>query len=292
MTNDESRGNRAVVAAAPTPPRGEGGAHAATDSRDESSRPPSCDEGVAAPRLPRKRRRSFVIRHSSFASGLLLALATTVFAAGPAKKRTDTPLAPVGPVDLTKLQCGNLVYADNKSSVCFADRFLSDVARDTNLKVAKNFCPVKLGADGLFDYPFCVMSGNETFALPPKERENLKKYLLNGGFLLASPGCSDVEWDKSFRKELKLIFPDVPLQKIPMDHAIFSTVHKISRLTEKQGKQVMLEGLELNGRLVLVYSKEGLNDVHNAKGCCCCGGNEIANPAKVNVNVFTYAVLY
>ena len=54
----------------------------------------------------------------------------------------------------------------------------------------------------------------------------------------------------------------------------------------------MLEGLVINGRLVLVYSKEGLNDVANAKGCCCCGGNELLNPALVNVNVFTYAALY
>jgi len=99
-------------------------------------------------------------------------------------------------------------------------------------------------------------------------------------------------WDKAFRKELKLCFPDLTLAKIPANHAIFSTVHSIPRLTEKHGKAVYLEGLELNGRLVLVYSKEGLNDVANAKGCCCCGGNEIADPAKVNVNIFTYAVLY
>src|SRR5580693_10065805 len=62
--------------------------------------------------------------------------------------------------DLTLLQCGNLTYAGNKSSVCFADNFLSDVAAQTNLKVNKKFCPVRLDADLLFDYPFCVMSGN------------------------------------------------------------------------------------------------------------------------------------
>jgi hypothetical protein len=53
-----------------------------------------------------------------------------------------------------------------------------------------------------------------------------------------------------------------------------------------------LEGLQINGRLVLVYSAEGLNDVEHAEGCCCCGGNEIQEPARVNVNVFTYAVVY
>jgi len=197
-----------------------------------------------------------------------------------------------GPPDLTILQCGNLIYADNKSSVCFADKFLRDVARDTCLKVAKNFYYVRLNSDALFDFPFCVMSGNESFTLSTRERANLVKYLSNGGFLLASPGCSDAIWDKSFRNELKIMFPNTPLKKIPMDHPIFSTVHKIPRLTEKHGKEVFLEGLEINGRLALVYSSEGLNDVENAKGCCCCGGNEIKDSARVNVNVFTYAVLY
>jgi hypothetical protein len=194
--------------------------------------------------------------------------------------------------DLTLLQSGNLIYAGSQSSVCFADNFLSDVAKQTNLRVNKTFCPVRLDADALFDYPFCVISGNESFSLTKKEREQLHKYLTQGGFLLASPGCSDEKWDKSFRQEIKVCFPEYSLQQIPMTHPIFSIVNPISRLTEKHGTVVSLEGLEINGRLVLVYSKEGLNDVEHASGCCCCGGDEIQNPARVNVNVFTYAVLY
>lgn len=200
--------------------------------------------------------------------------------------------APSVAPDAAPLQCGNLVYCGNKSSVCFADQFLAEVSKQTVLKVAKKFCPVKLDAEALFDYPFCVMSGNENFTLPARERENLRKYLLQGGFLLASPGCSDPKWDKSFRQELKLLFPEHALKKIPMTHPIFSIVNPIPKLTDKNNKTVSLEGLEINGRLVLVYSKEGLNDVEHAKGCCCCGGNEIKNPARVNVNVFAYALLY
>jgi hypothetical protein len=197
-----------------------------------------------------------------------------------------------GPVDLTRLQCGNLIYSGNKSSVCFSDKFLSDVARDTSLNVGKNFCPVKLDADTLFDYPFCVFSGNDSFTLTQKERENLRKYLSNGGFILGSPGCSDEKWDASFRRELKICFPEYHLVKIPMTHPVFSVVNKLTRLVDKHGSPVMLEGLEINGRLVAIYSKEGLNDVAHAEGCCCCGGNEIADPAKVNVNIFTYSLLY
>jgi hypothetical protein len=195
-------------------------------------------------------------------------------------------------VDMTRLQCGNLIYDGAKSSVCYADKFLTDVAQQTNLKVARNFLPVKLEADALFDTPFCVFSGDKSFSLSKKERDNLRKYLLNGGFILASPGCSDANWDTAFRKEIKVVFPEYSMTKIPMNHAIFSTVNKIPRLTDKQGKVALLEGLEVNGRLVLVYSKEGLNDVAHAKGCCCCGGNQINECALVNVNVFTYALLY
>jgi hypothetical protein len=196
------------------------------------------------------------------------------------------------PSDLMLLQCGNLIYAGNKSSVCFADTFLTDVAAQTSLKVNKKFCPVRLDAEALFDYPFCVMSGNENFSLAPKERQQLRKYLTQGGFLLVSPGCSDEKWDKSFRQEMKICFPEYPLQKIPMTHPIFSIVNPIPQLTEKHGRPASLEGLEINGRLVLVYSLEGLNDVAHAQGCCCCGGNELRDPERVNVNVFTYAVLY
>ncbi len=201
------------------------------------------------------------------------------------------PVTP-GVSDLTLLQCGNLVYCGNQSSVCFADRFLGMVSSTTSLRVNPKFCPVRLDTDALFDFPFCVMSGNENFTFSEKERTQMRKYLSQGGFLLVSPGCSDEAWDKAFRREISLCFPDMPLKKIPQTHAIFNLVHPITRLTDKNGKQVALEGLEINGRLALVYSRDGLNDVAHAEGCCCCGGNEIRNPELVNVNVFTYAVLY
>ena len=194
--------------------------------------------------------------------------------------------------DLTKLQCGNLVYAGTKSSICFADKFLSDVAAKTNLNVGKNFVPARLDADHVFNFPFCVWSGEENFSLTKKERDNLRKYLLNGGFILSSPGCSDPNWDTAVRKEMKLIFPEHKLIKLPMSHPVFSTVNQITRLTDKQGKVAYVEGMEVNGRLVMIYSKEGLNDVSNAKGCCCCGGSMIMEAVLVNVNVFTYALLY
>ena len=117
--------------------------------------------------------------------------------------------APATPVhsDLSLLQCGNLIYAGNKSSVCFADRFLTDVTNQTNLRVNPKFCPVRLDAEALFALSVLRDVGNEEFALTQKERQQLRKYLTQGGFLLVGPGCSDEKWDKSFRQDQGVFSP-------------------------------------------------------------------------------------
>ena len=201
----------------------------------------------------------------------------------------------LGPSDLdekNRIRCANLIYSNSQSSVCFADRFLTRVSTETNINVAKKFTPIKLSENKLFNFPFCVMSGEGNFKLSDAEVEKLRQFFKLGGFLLASPGCSNKEWDKAFRREISRILPKKSLEKVPMDHPIFSTVYNISRLTLKGGGTTLLQGIKINGRLALVYSAEGLNDVTHAKGCCCCGGNQINECEKVNVNIFTYALLH
>lgn len=194
----------------------------------------------------------------------------------------------------TLVECANLIYAGTKTSTCFSDKFLATTQRETNIEAQRRFEQVKLSGDDLFNYPFSVMTGEGQFRLMEQERINLKSYLTRGGFLLASAGCSSQEWDQSFRAEMKRIFPDLKLVKIPKDHKIFGTVFDITQIKlKKSSGEGVLEGLEMDGRIVLVYSSEGLNDTANAGGgCCCCGGNEIKNSQEVNVNIFTYSVTH
>ncbi|MBN1972392.1 MAG: DUF4159 domain-containing protein [Sedimentisphaerales bacterium] len=197
------------------------------------------------------------------------------------------------------LKCANLIYAGSKSSVCFSSKFLEAVKRETNCEPETDFTPVRLAKEDMFKFPFAVMTGEGEFTLLDKERQMLKSYLTRGGFLLASAGCSSIEWDRSFRKEINRIFPDNKLRKITMSHSIFHTIFEIKAITLKNGGTAQLEGLEIDGKIVLIYSPEGLNDTANAgkKGstgsqCCCCGGNEIKNSQEINVNIFTYALTH
>lgn len=190
------------------------------------------------------------------------------------------------------IRCGNLSYGDNQTSVCFADAFLKEVAKETGLNVSPAFEKIKLAGHEVFNTPFCIFTGEGDFKLTEAERANLKRYLENGGFILASPGCSDEEWNKAFLRELAIALPGSKTSTIPFSHELFSTVNKITKLNVKGGSTAMLQGVFINGRLALVYSPEGLNDVANAQGCCCCGGAEIREARQVNVNSLAYALLH
>ncbi len=135
-----------------------------------------------------------------------------------------------------------------------------------------------------------MMTGEGSFTLTEAERTNLRRYLERGGFLLASAGCSSQQWDASFRREFRLVFPDRELEVIPMEHEIFHTVYDIQTLKTK-GQPAELCGLKLGGKIVLLYSSDGLNDTSTMHGCCCCGGNEIVNAQQVNANILAYALV-
>jgi hypothetical protein len=189
------------------------------------------------------------------------------------------------------IHCGNLVYGNNQTSICFADTFLTDAARETGLQISPRFARIELAKEDVFNTPLCIFTGEGDFTLKESERANLRRYLENGGFVLASPGCSNALWNGAFRREIALSLPGYELKQIPMDHALFSTVKKIKSLNVK-GRTTYLQGVFVNGRLALVYSPEGLNNAANAKGCCCCGGAEISEAREVNVNAVAYSLLH
>lgn len=192
------------------------------------------------------------------------------------------------------VQCANLVYAADKTSVCFSAKFLEEINAKTNIATQNQFSKVYLGQDDLFEYPFAVMTGEGSFALTQKQRDNLRDYLRFGGFLVASAGCSDSAWADSFRREMGLVFPDTEMSKLELTDPIFHTVYDINNLDCKKSQgQAIIEGMKIDGRVVLVFSSDGLNDTKNAGGnCCCCGGNEIRNARQINVNLLVYALTH
>jgi len=191
--------------------------------------------------------------------------------------------------------CANLTYADEKSSVCFSDQFLKEIREETNINAHPGFEDVRLDSAELFDYPFVVMTGEGAFKINEQQLTNLRDYLDSGGFLLASAGCSSKPWNTSFRRVMDRAYPEAALIRLDADHPIYHSVYDIEQSRYKSGgpKLPVLDALQIDGRVVMVWSPDGLNDTANAgPECCCCGGNEVKSARKLNVNILAYALTH
>ncbi|MEM6551101.1 MAG: DUF4159 domain-containing protein [Planctomycetota bacterium] len=227
---------------------------------------------------------------------LLLTLAVVVLLAVVWLVPIETVHAEAGRQDAPgAVRAANLIYGSNKTSVCFSDEFLVQIQKETNIRTHPRFTPVKMDTGELFDYPFAVMTGEGSFSLTDEQRTNLKDYLELGGFVVASAGCSSDPWNRSFKRELKKVFPDHETTVLSADHPVFHTVYDIQYSVYKRGQRKLpeLHGLEIDGRIALIWSPDGLNDTANAgPSCCCCGGNEVKSARAINVNLLAYALTY
>jgi len=197
-----------------------------------------------------------------------------------------------GGEDRSVVQVANLIYARVKSSQCFSDHFLIRAEKESAISTNRRFHAVKLASEDLFSFPLVIMTGEGDFRLTDEERKNLRQYLDNGGFLLASAGCSSKPWDRAFRREIAKVFPKIPAQDLDLKHPVFHTVYDIKEIKTKCGKPQPFQGIVLNTRLAVLYSPDGLNDTAHTTGCCCCGGNEILNSEEVNINILAYTLVF
>lgn len=223
-------------------------------------------------------------------AGALIAAATQ-----PLSSATDAAQPPgeSAPAE-TLVRVAHLVYSTNKTSQCFATGYLDLLARETEIKVDRQAVRVDLDSEDLYEYPFAVLSGEGGFRFTDAQFMALREYIERGGFILASAGCSNAEWNRSFRDEVRRLFPEGALEPLELSEDMFQTVFRISQLrTKSHNTEVKLFGMRVNGRLALVYSPEGLNDTGNAGGgCCCCGGDEIRDAKYINANILAWVLMH
>jgi hypothetical protein len=103
------------------------------------------------------------------------------------------------------------------------------VAADTGLKTDPKGKVLQLTDPELKKYPFLYLIEPESLEFSEDEVRSLRKYLLEGGFLMVDDFWGDREWI-AFEEELRLLFPDREIIDLPNDHPIFNGVFP---LTEK-----------------------------------------------------------
>lgn len=132
---------------------------------------------------------------------------------------------------------------------------------------------VDVGSPDLFNYPFVHMTGHGNVVFSPSDIQNLRNYLLGGGFLHIDDNYG---LDQFIRPEIKKLFPDNKLIELPYDHEIFAFPYSfpkgIPKIHEHDNKAPQAFAIFENGRMVLLYTFEtdlgdGWEDgaVHNNK---------------------------
>ena len=113
------------------------------------------------------------------------------------------------------------------------------------------------GSIDLFNFPFVHMTGHGNVFFTSEEAENMRNYLLSGGFLHIDDNYG---MDQYLRKELVKIFPDKELKELPGDHPIFSYYYKfpegLPKIHEHDSGRPQAFGITHEGRLILLYTFE------------------------------------
>lgn len=129
---------------------------------------------------------------------------------------------------------------------------------NTNLRmnISKEVPYVEVGSPDLFIYPMIHMTGHGNVVFSPGEAENLRNYLLSGGFLHIDDNYG---MDEFIRVELKKVFPSKELIELPFDHPVFHQKYDFNglpKIHEHDGKRPQAFGIIHDGRLVCIYTYE------------------------------------
>ncbi len=99
---------------------------------------------------------------------------------------------------------------------------LQNFARFCNEKLGTNietdYATVEVGSAELFNYPFLIMTGHGNVVFSDQEAENLRNYLIGGGFLLID---DDYGMKPFILPAMKKVFPDKEFIELPFEHPVF-----------------------------------------------------------------------
>lgn len=116
---------------------------------------------------------------------------------------------------------------------------------------------VEVGNADIFNYPFIHMTGHGNVVFNDTEAENLRTYLLAGGFLHIDDNYG---MDPFVRSAMKKVFPDLDFVELPFNHPIykqkFTFSHGLPKIHKHDDKPPQGFGLIHEGRVVCFYTYE------------------------------------
>jgi len=127
----------------------------------------------------------------------------------------------------------------------------------TSLEVNPEPIILELTDPELFDYPFIYLLEPGRLVFDDAEVEALRRYLLNGGFLMVDDFWGQDEW-YNFYREIKRVFPDREPVELPLSHPIFHAVFDLKEKPQIPAINVALYGRDQG----ITWERPDAREVH------------------------------
>ncbi len=126
-----------------------------------------------------------------------------------------------------------------------------------NTKIESKPQTVEVGSLDIFQFPMLHMTGHGNVFFSDEDAENLRNYLISGGFLHIDDNYGMQPY---ITKELKKVFPNKELVELPSNHKIFNAAYNfpngLPKIHEHDGKRPQAFGIFYEDRLVLLFTFE------------------------------------
>jgi hypothetical protein len=157
--------------------------------------------------------------------------------------------------------------------------------------------------ENLVRFPFLYMHGRSQFSFTDEQIARLREHLERGGTLLADACCGREPFDTAFRAFAAKLLPDAKLQAIPTTDELFvasqggdplgfdlKRVQFTKAMAVAEGEPA-LEGMQLDGRWAVIYSKYDIGCALERHQGSDCRGYTHESAVKIATNVILYALL-
>ena len=148
------------------------------------------------------------------------------------------------------------------------------------------------------EIPILYLTGHEGFEFTDEIRQKLRRFLLDGGYLLGDACCGEKAFADSFRAEMAKIFPRRPLFRMAQDHPLFNAYYTLDKVRFMAGGREpwrappVLEGVNVGCRTAVIFSPYDLScgwDGRYHEGVARVWSDDKPNDAqKIGANMLTY----
>lgn len=128
---------------------------------------------------------------------------------------------------------------------------------DAQMNLDPQYAVVEVGSTEIFNYPFIELTGHGNVVFSSQEAQNLRQYLIAGGFLLIDDNYGLKDF---IIPQMKKVFPELDFVELPFSHPIYHQKYDFSnglpKIHEHDGKPPKGYGLIYEGRLVCFLTWE------------------------------------